>query len=154
MAFVGRNNRDRSDGVAYSTTCIMDRKVTLTFKGETIMKQKKVKEFVNTHKKEIALTAVTVIGGALVYAITKKKPTPNSDAVKCVFNRVEDLTKPEMNLGTITELWKEGDYVNAIVNDFTVADLGRLGEELCKIDSVMPETTVTALMGFLTVIET
>lgn len=111
------------------------------------MDKKKVKEFVNTHKKEIALTAVTVIGGALVYAITKKKLTLNPDTVKCVFNRVEDLNKPEMNLGTITELWKEGDYVNAIVNDFTVADIGRLGEELCKIDGVTPETTVTALVG-------
>ena len=117
---------------------------------------KKVKEFVNTHKKEIALTAVTANDGVMVYAITKKKPKP--DSVKHCSGRypwgVKVLNKPEMTLGTLTELWEEDGYINAIVNDFTVADLGRLGEELCKIDSVTPDTTVTALMGFLNVTET
>lgn len=142
--------------IAYCTSSIMDRKVTLIFWRKNVMDKKKVKEFVNTHKKDIALalTTVTVVGGALVYAITKTKPRLNLDAVNGVFNRIEDMNKPDMNLGTLTELWKEDGYVNAIVNDFTIADLGRLGEELCKIDSVTPETTVTALMGFLNVTET
>ena len=120
------------------------------------MDKNKIKEFANAHKKEIALTltVTAAVGGALVYAITKKKPKLNPDAVKCVFNRIEDLNKPEMNLGTLTELWKEDGIINAIVNDFTIADLGRLGEELCKIESVRPDTTVTALMGFLNVTET
>ena len=117
------------------------------------MDKKKVKEFVKTHKKEIALTALAVIGGTVVFAITKKKPKIRSTTVNGVFNEITDLAKPELGFGTITELWKEGDYTNAIVNDITVADLGRFGDELCKIEGIKPETIVTSVMGFIGEVE-
>lgn len=119
------------------------------------MDKKNVKEFVKTHKKEIAIAAATV-GGVLAFAIIRKAPKFSKDAVKIDTTQVMDtyLPKPELEFGTLTELWKDEWGINAIVNDITIADLGKFGEQLTKIDGVENDTVVTAMMGFLEKTET
>lgn len=114
------------------------------------MDKNKVKEFVKTHKKEIALTAVAVVGGVIIFAITKKKPkivTQLAEAVPA--NKWRWIDAPELELGTITDLSTNGEWIDAIVNDITVGDLGRFGEELCKIEGVNPNTIVSSMMSFI-----
>lgn len=118
------------------------------------MNKNEVKEFVKTHKKEIALTALAVVGGAVVFAITRKNPKIATQAVEKVSeNQWKWLDAPELSIGTITDLSTNGQWTDAIVNDITVADLGRFGEELCKIEGVKPNTIVSSVMSFIGEVE-
>lgn len=120
------------------------------------MDKKNVKEFVKTHKKEIAIAAAATVGGVLAFAITRKTPKFSKETIKSVTTQVmpTDILKPELDFGTLTDLWVDDYGVNAIVNDITVADLGKFGEQLTKIDGVENDTVVTAMMGFLEKTET
>lgn len=111
---------------------------------------RKFNEFVGwakDHKKEIAITTAGIAASAVVFAITKKKPEIPVEQIVKRFNN--DLDKPEWNVGALTELWLEGEYINSIVEDFTIADLGKLGEEFLKVEGVTPETGVSAVISFL-----
>lgn len=102
----------------------------------------KVVEFAKTRKKELVIAAgtVTLAVGFILYAIMRKKLPV-------------DLPIPELNVGKINELWRETQgngeqYINAIVDELTVADLGRFGEEMMKVDGIDLDTTVSAIIGF------
>ena len=65
----------------------------------------------------------------------------------------QDLEIPELDIGTITELWKEGneDVIRMISEDLTVADLGRFGEELAEtFENVTSESAVSAVISVST----
>ena len=117
-------------------------------------KKEKVLNFVKEHKKELAIAAVAVVGGTVLFALTRKKPesikmleaTAGSDWKQKELARIEAL---DWNLGEVTDLWNEGECVNAIINDITVADLGKLGEESLKIEGITKDTTVSMLIGYL-----
>lgn len=117
-------------------------------------KKEKVLNFVKKHKKELAVAAVAVVGGAVVFAVTKKKPKSinllesniNSDWAEKEKARIAAL---DWKLGELTDFWDEGHCVNAIVNDITVADLGKLGEESLKIDGVTNDSTVSMVVCYL-----
>lgn len=119
------------------------------------MDKAKVKQFVKDHKKEIFIGVTVAVGGMIVYKITKQKPKFLKETVKLQSIsdweaiETERIKNLNWNLGEVTQLWNEGDCVNAIINDITVNDLGSLGEECLKIDSVTKDTTVTMLVGFL-----
>lgn len=49
----------------------------------------------------------------------------------------------------MTELWKEKGCVNAIVNDLTTADLGRIGAEFVDKGIVADGAEVSMIVGFL-----
>lgn len=115
-------------------------------------KMKKVKAFVKNHKAEIAIATVTVISAGIAIAICKK--TPDVDVTKIVIDTTTDLADnidiPELEIGRIDQLWREDGFINSIVNDVTLADLGEFGKELIeKIDGLTENTVVTAMMGFI-----
>lgn len=118
------------------------------------MDKQKIVKFIKTHKKEIALTGAAVIGGVVIFAVTKhwsssyaKFVTDNGEVLSG--RAAEDARISSLNwgLGTITDLWNEGDYTNAIVNDITIADIGKLGEELLKDEMIKPDSTVSVVVA-------
>lgn len=116
------------------------------------MKEKleKAKTFVKEHKKEILIGTGLVIAGGVIFVVTKKKPKFEG-ARRVIKTSMEytDLEKPELNIGRIDELWKDECGKMAIVNDFTVADMGSIGQEFLKIDGVTNDTEVSVIMGLL-----
>lgn len=112
------------------------------------MNKKEMLEFAKNHKKELAAAGIALVGGAVVFAITKQKPVDLDKAAKVLYP-VVDIEAPQLEVGTITELWQEGEWLNSIVNDIKVADCGKFGEELTKIENVTPDTTISAVMTFI-----
>ena len=105
------------------------------------MKENKILAWVNNHKKGLAISVGCAVGGLIAIAITRGSSS------------VRDLPIPELEIGKITELWKEvkngEEIICTIADDLTVADLGRFGEELAKkVDGITFESTVSAIMGF------
>lgn len=119
-------------------------------------KFEKVKNFVVDHKKEIAIGVGVVVGGVVIYKIVKH--LPKNDLVTDInwndmTEEIVDLEIPKLEVGTIDELWKDQWGKSLILNDVTVGDMGKLGEELLKIDGITKETVVTASMGLLDKVE-
>ncbi len=123
-------------------------------------------EFVKNHKKEVLIGTGLVVIGGVIYIVTKKKPKgmknfKASDTVidmlsdgECKFMTFEkyanmNLEIPEVELGEISDLWVDKFGKNLILNDVTVADLGKVGEQFLKIDGITNETNVTAVVGLL-----
>jgi hypothetical protein len=113
-----------------------------------------VKAFAKDHKKEIAIGIGVLVGGTVVYKIVKSSPKV-IDICETIdkSNVIKDLEIPKTELGTINELWQDGFGKNLILNDVTVGDLGKVGEEFLKIDGVTNETVVTAVVGLLDEVE-
>ena len=113
------------------------------------MKAKNVMEFVKTHKKEVAVATVAVVGGVVVFAITKKKPEKSIQAVETVAKEWRDLDPSVIKLGTITDLVENttGEYIDMIVNDINVGDLAAFAEELKNLEGVTSETGVSAIVS-------
>ena len=115
-------------------------------------KMTKVKNFVVDHKKEIAIGVGVIVGGVVVYKIVKS--LPKNDLITDVewsgmTEGIEDLEIPKLDVGTIDELWKDQWGKSLILNDITVGDMGKIGEEFLKIDGVTKDTVVTATIGLL-----
>ena len=115
-------------------------------------KMTKVKDFVLDHKKEIAIGVGVIVGGIVVYKIVKH--VPKADIVTDVnwsdmTEEIVDLEIPKLEVGTIDELWADQWGKSLILNDITVGDMGKIGEEFLKIDGVTKDTVVTATMGLL-----
>lgn len=105
-------------------------------------------EYVKNHKKEIALGTLGVIGTGMLVVLGVKKF--NSIKGLADVNVVEGFT-----VGKVNQLWNEGGYANAIVNDFKIKDMGALGEDLKKIGGITDDTEVSALLTFInTTVET
>ena len=118
----------------------------------------KVKNFVVDHKKEIAIVAGLTVGGIVVYKILKSVPKGDerigkiiSDVADTEF--LERIEKPVLSIGTVDDIWKDQWGTSIILNDFTVGDMGKIGEEFLKIDGVTNDTVVTAMLGLLDKVE-
>lgn len=109
----------------------------------------KIKKFVKEHKKELAIGALTVVAGGVIFAITKKKPSEviTQSTLKIPGSNIKDLNIPDIDYGTIEALWKEGEGTMVIMGDITVGNMGKVGEQLLKIENVEPETTVSIIGG-------
>lgn len=113
----------------------------------------KVKEFAKRNKKWIFLgtAVVAVVGGVTVYAITKKKPKftcwMSDGTPEWRLAEDERIKALDWSVGTMTDLWDEGGYINGIVNKVTLEDLGKFGEELKKIEGVVSESGVDMVIG-------
>ena len=116
-------------------------------------KIEQVKTFVAGHKKEIAIGVCVAVGGVVVYKIVKKtlKIDSMSDVVTddSLWDQLTELEIPELEVGTIEDLWKDQWGKSLILNDITVADMGKIGEEFLKIEGVTKDTVVTASVGLL-----
>lgn len=113
------------------------------------MKEKKVVEYVKTHKKEIALAVAGTVVGVVLFAITRKVASTPVKAVETVVNDYKEIDPNVINIGTITDLWEDEYGYDMIVNDVTIKDLGNFGQELMKLEGVTEETEITAMMGVL-----
>ena len=116
-------------------------------------KIEQVKVFVADHKKEIAIGLCVAVGGTVLYKVVKVKPKIENVTGTMFCNVDKYLEIPKLDVGTITELWEEDGYKNLFLNDITVADMGKIGEELLKIDGVTNKTCVTAVVGLLDEVE-
>lgn len=117
-------------------------------------KMTQVKTFVVEHKKEITIGVACVVGGVIGYKIVKS--IPKVDEISEALSRskvIKDLDIPEMEVGKIDELWVDGFGKNLILNDCTVGDLGKIGDEFLKIEGVTKDTCVTAVVGLLDKVE-
>lgn len=109
----------------------------------------KAKEFVEIHKKEIALTALAAVAAGVSIVLCKKVSFPKTCDVSLP-KKIRDLDIPE-NLKTcnITALWREGDYVNSIIEHVCLSQMGEFGVELIdNLDCIEPDVPVDLIIGF------
>lgn len=114
------------------------------------MKDNKLKKFWNDHKVAIIIAGGTILSVALVAVGIKCKAKPK----KLLANTAELAENMDIpvgfGVGEVTKLWKEDDWLlNAIVNNITVDDIGRLGDEFVKQGIVPDGTKVTMVLGFI-----
>lgn len=115
-------------------------------------------EYVTNHKKEVALGALGLVGTGLLVAFgveIAKSAKVSTNPVELIGDIVSDEDWKERNLvdgfttGKVNELWNEAGWGNAIVQYFTVKDMGVLGEDLKKIGGITDDTEVSAILGFV-----
>lgn len=113
------------------------------------MKAKNALEFVKTHKKEVAIATAAVVGGVVVFAITKKKPETTVQAIETVAKGWKELDPSVIKLGTIVDLGEnlDGEFIEMIVNDINIGDLATFAEELKNLEGVTSETGVSAVIS-------
>jgi hypothetical protein len=116
-------------------------------------------EYVDNHKEEIALGALCTVGAGVLIALgVKSLSSIKTDAkpVEMIGDIVSD-SKDWMDrnvvegftTGKVNDLWNEGEYGTAIVQFFTIKDMGKLGEDLKKIKGVTDDTEVSAVLTFI-----
>lgn len=114
------------------------------------MNRDKVKEFVKKHKAEIITGTGIVLGGVLL-TITKKMGTiPKDVACPIAKSDIRNISVPAgFAIGKVTDLWEEKNFLNSIVEEITVGDLGALGKEFVKNGLVADGTEASVIIGFL-----
>ena len=131
-------------------------------KDKTFME--KGKDFVKKHKwKIVAGVGLAAVGG-IIYGVSKtSRATTADDIMEKLLEDSEDycngwkkLDDDILGIGTVTDLGINTDvkYVDAIVNDITVADIGKLGEGFMNIDGVTEDNTVSMSISVIGVCET
>ena len=112
-------------------------------------KQNKVVKFVKSHQKEITLgvTSAAALICGVAYIAKAKKTYASVNAYGVIESLASnDVSVDDWSVGTLTKCWRESGWINAIAKDFTVADAGKLGEELLKIDGVTMDTAMEVVM--------
>lgn len=106
----------------------------------------KIKEFVRDHKKEL-IAATVVVGGAVLLILRCKHPAKkHGSAPKRAFKN--DIDIPEgLKVWNTTMLWREGKYLNAIVENIPLDDLGELGKEYIKNGLAQPGDIASVVIG-------
>ena len=125
-------------------------------------KMEKCKNFVKKHKwKIVAGVSLAAVGG-IVYGVSKtsviaddivEKVLDNNDGYYPGWKKLDDNA---VGIGTVTDLSHNlaDEYVDAIVNDITVADLGKLGEGLTNVEGITEDHEVSMSVSVLGVCET
>ena len=121
------------------------------------METKKALNWIKEHKKEILITTGTAIGvGVLGYFGVKSYTQKFADEFVSKLDGVPTnypwLENPVAKLDhvTITDLWKDDgcEFTNAILNDFTAADMGKVGEELmANVPEIKSDTVLSAVLN-------
>lgn len=112
------------------------------------MDTKKIKEFVKTHKVQITLSAGAVLG-TVTFVLLGKSNALSKECFSKTAKAIEDISIPkDFAVGEIVELWNEGDYTNAIVNNVTTKQLGDLGREFVNKGVVAKDADVSMIIGF------
>lgn len=119
------------------------------------METKKALDWIKEHKKEILVTTGTIISvGVLGYFGVKVSGKIANDnmVAKLEESAVHWLENPALKLDhvTVTDVWKDDGcaFTNTILNDFTAADMGKVGEELmANIPEITSDTVLTACLS-------
>lgn len=105
------------------------------------MDRRKMKLFVERHKKEIIAGVGVVLGTAVCAVVGKYVCIPKGVAIPTVEipdgffvgNKIKNLTVPDgFSVGKVMDLFEDKDEIVAIATDLTVNELGKFGEELVK----------------------
>lgn len=114
------------------------------------MNGEKAKKFVKKHKVKIITGAGIVLGGVLL-AITKKTcALPGKIPCPIADSNIRNISIPaEFAIGKVTDLWEEGDFLNSIVEEIKVNDLGALGKEFVKNGLITDGAEASVIIGFL-----
>ena len=120
-------------------------------------------EYVRSHKKEIAIGALGLVGTGLLVALgvnVSKSIKVTNSPVDLIGEIVSDGNWKERNLiegfatGKVNILWNEGGTRGcAILNGLTIKDLGALGENLKLIGGITDNTQISAALDFDTLID-
>ena len=110
------------------------------------MGKTKVTEFVKNHKKEITIGAISAMGVGIAILFG----TRVSKAMKITKSNASTIgninTIDTWGVCTMTDLWTEGTWTSTIINNITIADLGKIGEELMKnIPSLTKDVSINHL---------
>lgn len=110
----------------------------------------KVKMFVERHKKKFIIGA-GVVAGVITYAIVRTSIRPSKvTSFLPIGNKIKDIAIPDdFSVGSIEALFEDGDEIVAIVQDMTVNDMGRFGEELVKYGLVANGAAAAITAEFL-----
>lgn len=110
-------------------------------------KNKKLVEFIKTHKKAIIAATGAVVTGGVMFVLARRNAK---------LEGLGDLPIPELETGKILMLWREWankknrvKCINVIGNELTVADMGRFGAELGKIEGIEPTNHVDFVITIL-----
>lgn len=119
--------------------------------------------YVRSHKKEIAMGALGLVGTGLLVALgvnISKSIKVSGSPVDLIDEVVSDDDWKEHNLvegfttGKVNDLWNEGGtHGCAILNGLTIKDMGALGENLKLIGGITDDTQVSAVLDFDTLID-
>ena len=120
-------------------------------------------EYVRSHKKEIAMGALGLVGTGLLVALgvnVSKSIKVNNSPVDLIGEIVSDSDWKERDLvegfatGKVNDLWNEGGtHGCAILNGLTIKDMGALGENLKLIGGITDDTQISAVLDFDTLID-
>ena len=120
-------------------------------------------EYVRSHKKEITMGALGLVGTGLLVALgvkVSKSIKVNNSPVDLIGEIVSDSNWKERNLvegfdtGKVNDLWNEGGtHGCAILNGLTIKDMGALGENLKLIGGITDDTQMSAVLDFSTLID-
>lgn len=106
----------------------------------------KIKQFVRDHKKELIATTVVVGGIVMVIFGFKCRTKKHGSTPKRAFRN--DIVIPDGFKGWDTSmLWREGKYLNAIIDSIPLNDLGELGKEYIKNGLAQPGDIASIIIG-------
>lgn len=91
------------------------------------MNSSKVKEFVKSHKKELIAGAM-LVGGTVLVIVGVRHSRKKVAMLQKTFEN--DVSIPEgFKRWKPSMLWKENGYLNAIIEEVPLSDLGELGKQ-------------------------
>lgn len=111
------------------------------------MTRQEMWNYIKEHKKQIIIGTIAAVGtGALIVLGVKKKS--NAKSLSVVSTALNEDIDIHLDTATVTEAWKEGGFINLILNDFKCKDIGELGKDLAKnIPEITEDTTLTCIIG-------
>lgn len=117
---------------------------------------RKVKDFVGAHRKDIALGAVIIVSGVAVYKLStikllKFEGIDGIMPMKCKKVKEIKIDIPESLTTMVEEISgpDTGEWFNFWLGTVKLSDLGKLGEELCKIDGFGPDSVINGGVNML-----
>lgn len=121
---------------------------------------KNVQTWIKENKKKIAIgtaCAVGTIGAGVIYykfGIKPKGQIPEPVTLATTYqltkNFEQDTLPINLGMGTVHDLWRAGDYINLVVDDVNLGDMGKFGECITNVISdTNDRSTVTAVISLL-----
>jgi len=111
-----------------------------------MMSKEKIKRFVADHKNELIATTA-VAGGVLLVILGCKRHSRKTAKANGIF-RAKDISVPDgLKVWGTSDLWVEGEYLNAIVNSIPIDDLGELGKQYIKNGLAQPGDIASVVIG-------
>lgn len=116
-------------------------------------KENKVLTWIKEHKKAVIIATGVTVGTAVSVVFTKKLIL-NNNKIPVLFYGVlkngktaEDV-KPIGTFETcsVVGLWKDRDWLNGVMDDIKVSDIGKFGEDLMKnVPGISKDTILSAV---------